>query len=141
MSYLGRSACGQVLSRYHVEASIAAEHCLAPSFKQTRWDKIVASYELLEQISPSALHRLNQVIAIAEWQGPKAGLAVLQSLDCPVRLNSSYHWSAVLADLQFRCGKTKRARKSAEQALQEAPTDNIKKLLRNRFEKYSNSAL
>ena len=134
---MARSAQGQTLSRYHVEASIAAEHCLAPSFKQTRWDKIVASYELLERITPTVLHRLNHAIAIAEWQGPNAGLAVMQSIDSPIWLNSSYHWSAVLADLQYRCGITTLAQKSAEQALQKAPTENIKKMLRNRLEKYS----
>ena len=136
MGYLERSAQGRTLSRYHVEASIVAEHCLAPSFKQTRWDKIVASYELLERIAPSVLHRLNQAIAMAEWQGPNAGLAVLQSIDSPIWLNNSYHWSATLADLQYRCGKTTLAQKSAEQALQKAPTGNIKKMLRSRLEKY-----
>lgn len=141
MGYLEQSACGQTLSRYHVEAGIAAEHCLAPSFKQTRWDKIVASYELLERLSPSVLHRLNQAIAMAEWQTPNAGLAILQSMDIPIKLNSSYHMNAVLADLQYRCGKTSLAQKSAEQALKKAPTDNIKKLLSNRFAKYSSLVL
>lgn len=137
MGYLEQSAYGQTLSRYHVEANIAAEHCLAPSFEQTRWDKIVASYELLESISPFVLHRLNQAIAMAEWQSPNAGLAILQSMDIPKKLSNSYHINAVLADLQYRCGKTSLAQKNAEQALQKAPTENIKKLLRNRFAKYS----
>ena len=117
MGYMERSAQGEVLYRYHVEASIVAEHCLAPSFKETRWDKIVASYELLEHIAPSVLHRLNQSIAMAEWQGPNAGLAVLQAIDSPIWLNSSYYWDAVLADLQYRCSKMTLAQKNTEQAL------------------------
>lgn len=137
MKYLGQSSSGDVLSRYHIEASIAAEHCLAPSFKQTRWDKIAASYELLESISPSVLHRLNKAIATAEWKSPEVGLASLQSLDGHMWVNNSYHWFAVLADLQFRCDKTRLAKKNAELALQKAPTENIKVLLRNRFEKYN----
>ncbi len=141
LGYLERSAQGQTLSRYHVEASIVAEHCLALSFKKTRWDKIVASYALLERIAPSILHQLNRAIAMAEWQGPNAGLDILQSMDIPIWLNRSYHWNAVLADLQYRCGKTTLAKKNAKQAIQKAPTDNIKDLLRNRFEKYSLSTL
>ena len=137
LGYLGKSASGRVLSRYHIEASIAAEHCLAASFNQTRWDKIVASYELLDDISPSILHLLNKAIAIAEWTTPETGLAVLQAANSPIWLNNSYHWYAVLADLQFRCGKAKLAQKSAEQALLKAPTDHIKKLLHHRFEKYN----
>lgn len=137
MGYIERSAYGQTLSRYHVEASIAAEHCLAPSFKQTRWDKIVASYKLLERISPSILHQLNLAIAMAEWQSPKAGLAILQSMDIEEKLNSSYYLNAVLADFQYRCGNKALAQKNAEEALDKAPTGNIRKLLRSRFEKYS----
>jgi predicted RNA polymerase sigma factor len=49
LAWLARSADGDTFSRYHAEAGIAAEHCLAPSFELTRWDRIVASYELLER--------------------------------------------------------------------------------------------
>lgn len=35
--WLQRSATGAVFSRFHAEAGIAAEHCLAPSFEATRW--------------------------------------------------------------------------------------------------------
>lgn len=41
LSWLARSAEGSVFSRYHAEAGIAAEHCLALSFSETRWDGIV----------------------------------------------------------------------------------------------------
>lgn len=134
LSFLEQSAQGDVLSRYHVEASIAAEHCLAPTFEQTPWDKIVASYELLESISPSALNHLNRIIALAEWKGPKVGLAALQSMDIPVWLDRSYYWYAVQADLQYRCDLLDLAGESAKQAIHSAPTDHIKQLLRKRFE-------
>ena len=49
MHWLGRSAEGDDFSRFHAEAGIAAEHCLAPSFDETRWDRIVECYELLEK--------------------------------------------------------------------------------------------
>lgn len=135
LSFLKRSAQGETLSRYHIEAGIAAEHCLAPSFKQTRWKKIVESYELLERIAPSALHGLNRAIAMTEWRGPDAGLAVLQSLNIPNWLDRSYHWHAVHADLQYRCGEVDLARDIAEQAIKTAPTNDIKLLLYKRLEK------
>jgi predicted RNA polymerase sigma factor len=78
---------------------------------------------------------------MAEWQGPNAGLAVLQSMDIPKWLNQSYHWSAVLADLQYRCGETTLAQTSAEQAIQRAPTDAIKYSLLNRLKKYGFSTI
>jgi RNA polymerase sigma-70 factor (ECF subfamily) len=135
LGFLEKSAHGENLSRYHVEAGIAAEHCLSSSFKQTRWDKIVKSYELLERIAPSALHGLNRAVAVAEWKGPKEGLAVLQSLNIPNWLDRSYHWHATHADLQYRCGEIILARDIAEQAIKSAPTRDIKRLLYKRLKK------
>src|SRR5258705_7886148 len=74
LEWLGRSSQGDRFSRYHAEAGIAAEHCLAPSFQETRWDRVVECYALLERIVPSALHKLNRAVADAEWQRPPEGL-------------------------------------------------------------------
>ncbi len=136
MAYLQQSAQGEQISRYHVEANIAALHCMAPSFNDTPWQKIAESYVLLERISPSPLHCLNRAVALAQWQGPQAGLDVLQSMDLPTWLHRSYYWHAVQADLLYQNGDSEYARLSAEQALEAAPTENIKALLKIRFEKW-----
>src|SRR4029434_9861404 len=73
LTWLSRSAEGNAFSRYHAEAGIAAEHCLAPSLGETRWDRIVECYELLERLAPSAIHTLNRAVAVAEWRGPAEG--------------------------------------------------------------------
>ena len=130
---LEMSANGDTISRYHVEAGIAAEHCLSPSFKQTRWDNIVTSYELLERIAPSPLHLLNRAVAVAEWKGPEAGLAIFKSVDIPNWLSRTYYWYAVQADLMFRCGDRIGGRKYADFAIEEAPTEHIKQLLLKRL--------
>jgi predicted RNA polymerase sigma factor len=36
--------------------------------------KIAELYSILERVAPSPLHTLNRAVAIAEWQGPDAGL-------------------------------------------------------------------
>lgn len=132
MAFLAQSANGDAISRYHLEAGIAAEHCLSPSFSETRWDKIVASYKLLECIAPSPLHQLNRAVATAEWKGPQAGLAVLKSTEIPHWLNQSYHWYTVQADLLFRSGDKVLGRKNAELAIESAPSKSIKQLLYKR---------
>jgi len=137
LQYLQQSAQGEHLSRYHVEANIAAQHGLAPSFSETPWENITESYELLERIAPSPLHRLNRAVAVAQWQGPKAGLQVLQDMELPKWLNRSYYWHAVQADLQYQSGEGELAKRSAQQAMQAAPTDTIKQLLQRRFKKWS----
>src|SRR6185436_10804039 len=66
--WLARSADGDVFTRFHAEAGIAAEHCFAPSFADTRWNEIADLYLMLERIAPSPIHTLNRAVALAEGQ-------------------------------------------------------------------------
>lgn len=131
--WLARAASGEVFSRFHAEAGIAAEHCFAPSFGQTRWKEIADLYALLERAAPSPLNTLNRAVAVAEWQGPEAGLASLQNLVPPAWLAGSYLWDAVLADLHRRAGHSEIAERHRERALASAPTVAVRDLLRRRL--------
>lgn len=131
--WLAKSADGEHFSRYHAEAGIAAEHCLAPSFAKTRWNKVVECYALLERDSPSAIHRLNRAVAVAEWRGPAEGLAVLDGFEPPTWLSGSYLWSAVQSDLHRRCGHLETASRYRMVALETAPTTAVKALLQRRL--------
>lgn len=133
LSWLARAAEGDAFSRYHAEAGIAAEHCLAPSFAETRWDCIIECYELLERLAPSALHTLNRAVAVAEYRGPEHGLTVLAGLEPPSWLLGSYQWSAVLSDLHRRAGHAEVARRYRESAFESAPSDVIRDVLARRL--------
>jgi RNA polymerase sigma-70 factor (ECF subfamily) len=133
LAWLAKSAQGNVFSRYHAEAGIAAEHCLAPSFAETRWDRIVECYALLEQVAPSALHTLNRAVAVAEWRGPAQGLALLDGLEPPSWLAGSYLWAAVLADLHRRCGHDEVALRYRKAAIASAPTTAVREALERRL--------
>ncbi|HKO94616.1 MAG TPA: sigma-70 family RNA polymerase sigma factor [Polyangiaceae bacterium] len=133
LSWLARSARGNDFSRYHAEAGIAAEHCLAPSFAETRWDRIAECYALLERIAPSVLHTLNRAVAVAEYLGPVAGLAVLDGAGAPPWLERSHMWHAVRAFLHGRCGHTELARQHAQSALERAPSKAIAEALERKL--------
>jgi RNA polymerase sigma-70 factor (ECF subfamily) len=133
MAWLARAASGDVFSRFHAEAGVAAEHCLAPSFAETRWKEIVELYSILERVAPSPLHTLNRAVAVAEWQGPPAGLRVLQELAPPSWLAGSYLWDAVMSDLNRRAGNFEIARQHGERAMASAPTEPVRDLLRRRL--------
>ncbi|MFK7820741.1 MAG: RNA polymerase subunit sigma-70, partial [Planctomycetaceae bacterium] len=112
---------------------IAAEHCLAPSFKETRWDRIVECYLLLEQTTNSPIHRLNRAIAVAEWQGAEAGLGVLDGFEPPGWLESSYQWFAVLSTLHTGAGNAEASLEYYKVACKLAPTDAVRDLLHRRW--------
>jgi RNA polymerase sigma factor (sigma-70 family) len=133
LSWLARSATGDDFSRYHAEAGIAAEHCLAASFAETRWERIVECYELLDRLAPSALHTLNRALAIAECRGAPAGLALLTGFEPPSWLVGAYVWSAVLADLHRRCGNTEIADRYRQTAIELAPSPAVRAALQRRL--------
>lgn len=131
--WLERAAGGDVFSRFHAEAGIAAEHCFAPSFAETRWKEIADLYGILETVAPSPLNTMNRAVAVSEWQGPQAGLALLQGLVPPAWLAGSYLWDAVLGDLHRRAGNIESSLRHRERALASAPTEAVRDLLRRRL--------
>lgn len=133
LAWLARSAHGDTFTRYHAEAGIAAEHCLAPSYAETRWDRIVGCYELLDRIAPSPLHTLNRAVAVAEAEGPAAGLALLEGLAPPGWLVGSHLWAAVLADLHRRAGHDALADDHRANALALAPSASVRAVLARRL--------
>ena len=133
LHWLQRSAGGLEFSRFHAEAGIAAEHCLAPSFRETRWKEIADIYLLLDRVAPSPTHTLNRAVAVAEWQGPQAGLALLETVVPPAWLARSHLWQAVMSDLHRRAGDSEIALQYREQALFSAPTDAVRALLQRRL--------
>jgi len=132
-AWLARSASGDEFNRFHAEAAIAAEHCFAPSFSETRWEAIADLYAMLERIAPSPLHTLNRALAVAELDGPGAGLAVLDGMVPPSWLEGSYLWDAVLSDLYRRVGDQERAWVHAERAIGAIPEGPVKAAMKCRL--------
>ena len=132
-TWLARAAHGDVFTRFHAEAGIAAEHCFAPSFAETRWNEIAELYAMLERIDPSPIHTLNRAVAVAQGQGPQAGLAALEGMVPPAWLDGHYLWDAVLADLHHRAGNAGTAERHRDQALATAPSTAVRQLLQRRL--------
>ncbi len=117
MAWLARSAAGDELTRYHVEAGIAWEHCRAPAFADTDWRRIAELYEMLDRIAPSPLHSLNRAVAEAYLLGPQAGLDRLAAV-LPESVPAGYPgWHAVVGELQFRLGRHSAAERAWREAL------------------------
>jgi predicted RNA polymerase sigma factor len=129
---LGRSARGNRFSRYHIEAAIAVEHALAPTFDATNWDEIATLYAKLDQVAPSPLNHLNRAIAIAEWKGAQAGIEVLRAMDPPPWLVDFYLWDATWSELYRRVGEPAKALTHVDRAIESAPTQAERALLERR---------
>jgi RNA polymerase sigma-70 factor (ECF subfamily) len=102
---------------YTLQAAIAAVHAEAESAAATDWRQIVALYNQLVLIQPSPVVHLNRAVAIAEHDGPEAGLAHIDALLERGELANYYLAHSSRAELCRRLGRTTEARSSYEKAL------------------------
>jgi RNA polymerase sigma factor (sigma-70 family) len=109
---LGRGAIGP----YQLQAAIAAIHDEAPSADETDWPQILALYDVLEQVSPGPVVTLNRAVAVAMVDGPRAGLAVLGTLDADDRMTHTHRLEAVRGHLLELAGDPDAARESYRRA-------------------------
>ncbi len=87
---------------YLLQALIAAEHAIAPRAADTAWARIVSRYDELLALGESPVVRLNRAVAVAEVDGPLAGLAALAPL--AGRAGLGHRYDAVRAELLARAG-------------------------------------
>lgn len=131
-TWLERAAAGNIISKYHLEAAIAAEHCRAISFAETQWNVIEQCYALLYTMEPTAVHALNRAIALAYLHGPQAGISWLNK-SYPNGAPAGYHhWPAAVGELHRRKGDNETALKYFEQALSMSPPSAEKAFLEMR---------
>jgi RNA polymerase sigma factor (sigma-70 family) len=101
---------------YQLQAAIAAVHDEAPTAGETDWPQILALYGVLEQISPSPVVTLNRAVAVAMVHGPRAGLAVVGTLDADERMTHNHRLEAVRGHLLELAGDLTAARNSYQRA-------------------------
>lgn len=63
-----------------------------------------ALYLILERIAPNPMVTLNRAIALAETEGPQAGLALLAALDGDARMAGHHRLLSVRAHLLEKTG-------------------------------------
>ncbi len=95
---------------YLIQAAIADLHLSEPR----DWEEIALLYERLERITSSPVVTMNRAIAVAELEGPEAGLALLDRLE----LAQYRYFHSTRADLLRRLGRTREARAAYARALE-----------------------
>lgn len=102
----GRGAGGT----YLIQAAIADLHLRRPR----NWEEIALLYQELEHLTRSPVVTMNRAIAVAEIDGPEAGLALLE----PLTLDDYRYYHSTRADLLRRLGRHDDARAAYSRALE-----------------------
>jgi len=104
------------LGPYQLQAAMQAVHSEPAG---TDWRQIVILYDQLMSIAPSPVVELNRAVAVAELEGPAAGLALVDGLP----LERFYLFHAVRADLLKRLDRPSDAAAAYDEALALTPND------------------
>jgi RNA polymerase sigma-70 factor, ECF subfamily len=86
---------------YQIQAAINAVHSDAASGDDTDWGQILQLYDQLLAIAPSPVVALNRAVAVAEVEGPEAGLVLVDAL----HLEDYGLFHAIRADLLRRLSR------------------------------------
>jgi RNA polymerase sigma-70 factor (ECF subfamily) len=117
--------------RFQLEAAIQSVHAERARSGRIDWGAIAIFYEQLIRISPTLGTRTGYAAAIAEANGPGAGLAVLDGID-PDDVSAYQPYWAVRAHLLQRLGKTCEAVDAFDRAIGLAEDPAVKQFLLQR---------
>jgi RNA polymerase sigma-70 factor (ECF subfamily) len=134
MRQLGRSAAGNAISEYHLQAGIAACHCCAADYQSTDWHQILALYDQLTAFDDSPVVALNRAVAVAQVQGPRAGIHAVQAIKNRDSLESYYLYHAVLGEFEAQSDRPAPAAQHFRRAFELAQVPSEKTLLAKRLQ-------
>jgi RNA polymerase sigma factor (sigma-70 family) len=132
--YMNKSAFGESLSSYHIEAAIAYEHCTAETFEQTNWEQILAYYDLLIKIYATPIVTLNRMAVLFKVKG---GVQTLHELNTSPFLKDwekHYLYHSLLAEI-YSGGDIVKARQCIKKAMSLTKSEVERRLLQNKLER------
>jgi RNA polymerase sigma-70 factor, ECF subfamily len=101
---------------YALQAAVAACHARAVRPEDTDWERIVALYTMLAELTGSPVVELNRAVAVSMASGPQAGLDLVDTLLTEPSLRGYHLLSSVRGDLLAKLGRAEEARTEFERA-------------------------
>jgi RNA polymerase sigma-70 factor (ECF subfamily) len=125
-------ALKQPLGPFALQAAIAACHPRARAPNDTDWNRIVALYDALVEVTGSPIVELNRAVAVSMAFGPAAGLELVEGLAEEPALQSYHLLPSVRGDLLAKLGRYDEACKEFERAALLVQNGRERRLLRDR---------
>jgi RNA polymerase sigma-70 factor (ECF subfamily) len=118
-------------------AAIHATHAARRETGRTAWETVVALYDVLLHVRPSPLAEVNRAVALAEANGPAAGLASLAALANDARMAGWLPYQAARAGLCAMAGRHGEAADALRAALALEPAPAERRFLERRLAQLS----
>ncbi len=130
--WLTRSATGNEISRFHLEARIARLHCNSASLDETDWTAILRHYEMLAELFPSPLYELNRSIVLGRLGQIERAFQLLQG-ETEAALGDYPLLHCVKADLFIQIGDVDQAVACWRQALDFVKSEHERQIIQQRI--------
>lgn len=138
--YLNRASEGNVISQYHIEAAIAAEHSMAKDFSSTNWNRIRSLYDLLAAANAAPAVLLNRAIVLAQLGETEKAIAQVLSIGGIEQLiRTDHQYASVLGYLYMKLSDRIKALSYLQQAKSITNSPAEQKLLQARIDLVSNN--
>lgn len=133
--YLNRASETPVISQYHIESAIAAEHSMAKDFKTTNWNRILSLYNLLAETSPAPAILLNRSIVLSQLGDTEKAIAQVLSIGGIEQLiRTDHQYASVLGYLYMKLSDRIKALSYLQQAKAITHSPAEQKLLQTRID-------
>jgi RNA polymerase sigma-70 factor (ECF subfamily) len=120
------------VGRYQLEAAVQSAHAARRATGATDWAAIARLYDGLLALTGSPVVAINRAIAIAETDGPEAGLAILDRLSNDRRLADYQPYWAARAGLLSRVGDVEAAEEAYDRAIGLEADPAVRRFLQRR---------
>jgi RNA polymerase sigma-70 factor (ECF subfamily) len=134
MFHFAKSAAGEEITEYHLQAGIAACHCAAKDYQSTDWHQILSLYDRLVEADDSPVIALNRAVVVANLNGPEAGLKALAAIPNLEQLNGYYLLYAVLGEFEIRLNHAEAAVEQFRRSLELAEMESERAFLTRRLQ-------
>ena len=128
---LSAASTGEVISPYHLEAGIAACHCLAVDEASTEWSRILSLYDQLLLLKPTPIVAMNRSVALSRVRGPQEALEALENIPNRHSLEVQHLYHAIRASFIAKLGHSAEARAAYQRAAGLAQCDAEREFLQS----------
>jgi len=126
--HLREASQGKLLSKYHLEATIAYWHTIKADTKE-KWENILQLYNRLLQLEYSPVAALNRTYALSKANGKQEAIVEAEKLN----LSSNHYYFTLLGELYSDIDNTK-SKENFEKAFSIAKTQTDKQTIRKRID-------
>ena len=131
--HLAKASSGDRVTRYHLEAGIAAQHSLAERFEDTDFPAILNLYDRLLELGPNPVIRMNRAVTLGYAESSQAAITALAELEKEPSLSGYHLLPAMLGEFHLQEGRCAEAARYFAKAIGLTSVPAEKRLLEEKL--------